>query len=278
MLNLITKAASAAFIVALMLPSEANAESRLPPCPTDTNVILTGCYGTRTWPDGGIYVGEWKDDRPNGRGTYTLPDLLKYVGEWKDGDFNGQGTFTALDGIKYVGEFKDGAENGQGTFTESDGIKYVGEFKDGVENGHGTLYSSNGSVIQSGVWKDNALVEPSAENSSNETTAAASSNLHLIIVYLLIAGGIGIVALFLLRDRTEPSRRFSSPIAAAKVPVTKLEGAQRRQETEQGQQSSPTSVPPSERIEALERLSRLRENGILSDVEVEQEKKRVLVD
>jgi len=32
------------------------------------------------WPDGDKYVGEFKDDKPNGQGTYTWTDGEKYVG------------------------------------------------------------------------------------------------------------------------------------------------------------------------------------------------------
>ena len=31
------------------------------------------------------YVGEFKDNKPNGQGTWTYYNGDKYVGEWKDG-------------------------------------------------------------------------------------------------------------------------------------------------------------------------------------------------
>ena len=43
-----------------------------------------------------------------GHGTKTYPDGRKYVGEFKNGLLNGQGTYTNPDGRKFVGEFKDG--------------------------------------------------------------------------------------------------------------------------------------------------------------------------
>ena len=64
----------------------------------------------------------------------------------------------SANGYKYVGEFKDDMANGQGTLTSADGYKYVGEFKDGKFDGSGTVYGPNGSIRQSGVWKDNKLV------------------------------------------------------------------------------------------------------------------------
>jgi len=58
-------------------------------------LALSGCAGKRlpppvkvetyTYPDGGKYVGKFKDGMRNGQGTYTFSDGKKYVGEWKDG-------------------------------------------------------------------------------------------------------------------------------------------------------------------------------------------------
>jgi uncharacterized membrane protein YhaH (DUF805 family) len=176
MLKLIPKVASASFLLALMLASEANAESRLPPCPADNNTPWTSCYGTwtvpngdkyvgefkdgkfngqgtQTWPNGFKYVGEFKDDKRNGQGTHTWPDGRIYAGEFKDGNPNGQGTQTWPNGDKYIGEFRDGELNGQGTYTWPDGIKYVGEFKDGWPTGQGTKTWPNGGKYL-GEFKD----------------------------------------------------------------------------------------------------------------------------
>ena len=54
-------------------------------------------------PDGGNYVGETKNGKPNGQGTITLSDGGNYVGEFKNGKPNGQGTMTLPDGTKYIG-------------------------------------------------------------------------------------------------------------------------------------------------------------------------------
>ena len=89
--------------------------------------------GEMTYPDGGEYVGEWKDGKKHGQGT-DKPFWGVYVGEWKDGKYNGLGTQTFDDGGKYVGEWKDGKKHGQGIYTKSwNEEKYVGEFKDSKE-------------------------------------------------------------------------------------------------------------------------------------------------
>ena len=42
--------------------------------------------GTKTWTNGDMYEGEFKDGKYDGQGTYTWSDGRKYVGEWNDGD------------------------------------------------------------------------------------------------------------------------------------------------------------------------------------------------
>ena len=119
--------------------------------------------GTSTYANGDKYVGEWKDDKKHGQGTYTYADGDKYVGEYKNDKPNGQGTYFFLannqfKGDKYVGEYKDNKKNGQGTFTWADGVKYVGEIKDGKLNGRAIKYSADGSIKESGIYKDDKLV------------------------------------------------------------------------------------------------------------------------
>jgi hypothetical protein len=186
--------------------------------------------GTYTFPNGESFVGEYRDGKRNGQGTNTWPNGEKYVGEYRDGVPNGQGTLTAPNGEKYVGEFKDGKRNGQGTITWLNGEKYVGEWKDNKRNGRGTRYSSDGTVNQFGVWKDDILVVSFAENSSNKAITSALGLLektdgYLPLILLAIAPITAIAAIFLMKDRTEPSIRVSSP----KAPETELEDAQRPQ-------------------------------------------------
>ena len=54
-----------------------------------------------------------------------------------------------------------------GTWIGSNGDKYVGEFKDNKYDGRGIYYSANGSIKESGIYKDNLLVtSPRKTNSS----------------------------------------------------------------------------------------------------------------
>ena len=166
------------FLLISLLPFAAAAQSQLPEC------LWFGqkhnCVGTLTYTDG-MYVGEFKDGKPNGQGTYTYANGNKYVGEYKDGKPNGQGTFNYAyakyvggvkddkadgqgtfnhaNGDKYTGAYVNDKRNGQGTLTFANGNKYVGEFKDNYFNGQGIEYASSGSITKQGRWVNNNLVQ-----------------------------------------------------------------------------------------------------------------------
>ena len=77
--------------VMLLLVNVASAAA-LPPCPTGPSAYFHNCEGIYTWADGRKYVGEWRDDLPNGQGTFTFANGDKYVGDFRDALPNGQGT------------------------------------------------------------------------------------------------------------------------------------------------------------------------------------------
>ena len=60
----------------------------------------------------------------NGRGTKTFPNGSEYVGDFKDGKYHGQGIFVFANGSKYEGEFKYGKYDGQGTYSFANGSMY----------------------------------------------------------------------------------------------------------------------------------------------------------
>jgi hypothetical protein len=66
--------------------------------------------------------------------------------------------------------------NGQGTQTWADGVRYVGEFKDGKINGQGIYYSVNGSIKESGIYKDDKLVTSQYVDPNSFTRIARSNS------------------------------------------------------------------------------------------------------
>ena len=133
------------------------------------------------------YVGEFKNDRREGRGVLTLADGSTQEGVWENDSFkreeilrsaslsnlpacrssfsvqwsNCVGTLTFADGSKYVGEFKDGEYSGNGNFTfgkksKHAGDQYIGQFKASKKDGHGTYTYANGNKYV-GEYKDGKI-------------------------------------------------------------------------------------------------------------------------
>ena len=108
--------------------------------------------GTYTYTDGGSYTGEWKDNLRHGKGTDTFANGVIYEGDWEFDKRHGQGTLTMPDLGTYVGEWKEGKKHGQGTFSLADGGKYEGEWVEGACEGQGTHTFANGNKYV-GKWE-----------------------------------------------------------------------------------------------------------------------------
>jgi hypothetical protein len=193
------------FLSALIVGS-AYGQSNLPTCKGNrtTSNPWNNCYGKVVMLGGEETAGEWRNGKLNGKGTHRFPDGSIFVGEFKDNNKNGLWTEYSKAGavvretkwdngnlvtssseeqsnvIKsklppcmgrvstwnncfgnfkdtfsniYTGEWKDGLYNGLGTNLFFDGSKYVGEFKGGLPNGQGTFTLANGDKYI-GVWID----------------------------------------------------------------------------------------------------------------------------
>lgn len=63
--------------------------------------------GVMTWPDGSVYEGYWKDNKPDGKGRMVSSKGDIYDGQWLNGMASGQGKFTHRDGTVYEGFWKE---------------------------------------------------------------------------------------------------------------------------------------------------------------------------
>ena len=88
-------------------------------------------HGTKTYADGGRYVGQLRGEKRHGRGIYTWADGGRYEGDWRDGKMHGRGIYTWTDGGRYNGEWRDGKPNGQGTYVSPEGNRYDGRWRNG---------------------------------------------------------------------------------------------------------------------------------------------------
>jgi hypothetical protein len=60
--------------------------SHTPNCKGEDISKWDRCYGEHVFESGGIYKGEWRDGRLNGKGIYITDDGRKFEGLWKNGE------------------------------------------------------------------------------------------------------------------------------------------------------------------------------------------------
>ena len=65
-------------------------------------------YGKHTYPDGGVYDGEWQDNNRHGQGKQTHPGGSEYEGQWQHDSGNGKGRMTFPEGEVVEGVFENG--------------------------------------------------------------------------------------------------------------------------------------------------------------------------
>ena len=133
--------------------------------------------GKFIYKDGKYYLGEFKNNLPNGKGIkYYKNGNILYEGDFINGKFEGNGKLIYDNGNYFIGQFKNGLRNGKGTIYYSNGNimydgdwinnkaegngkyicengeYYIGQWKNGLRNGKGTMYYSNGNIKYDGDW------------------------------------------------------------------------------------------------------------------------------
>ena len=108
--------------------------------------------------NGGYYIGQFKDNLPNGKGKIYFPNgNIRYDGEIKNFKREGNGKFFYNDGYYYIGQFKDNKFHGKGTeYNKNGNIIYEGDFINGKREGNGKLFTEKG-YYYIGQFKDDLL-------------------------------------------------------------------------------------------------------------------------
>lgn len=63
-------------------------------------------YGVMEFGSKDRYDGNWKLNKPSGKGTYYFAAGDRYEGDFVDARFEGEGTMFYRNGAKYVGQWK----------------------------------------------------------------------------------------------------------------------------------------------------------------------------
>ena len=181
-------------------PTVAIGESGLPSCPAGETASWTDCQGSSSYSNGGTYVGEFRDGKPNGLGTLTYPRHGEYVGEFRDGWPSGRGSYAYPDGRRYIGEWRNGDFNGRGIRTYPDGRTEDGEWSDGE-----FIRSAEESAPRSSASEkpQPAIVDASESNQPRPVVSPESEIfggvLPLLMVFLVL--GAAMAAVFGLKAK-----------------------------------------------------------------------------
>ena len=100
--------------------------------------------------DNTIYKGSWNfQGKKEGFGIFYDSNGNKYMGEWKEDKFDGKGRILSVKGDCYEGDFKEGLIEGNGMFISTGGgYNYLGEFKNNKFDGKGKLIFDDNTTYE----------------------------------------------------------------------------------------------------------------------------------
>lgn len=98
-----------------------------------------------------IYIGNFKQGKPNGYLIQYKNGKLYYDGNWLAGTFHGKGTLYKEDGSIRFGVWKNGNLDQTDVNLDLPEGKYKGWVKNNVPEGYGSLHYKNGAIYQ-GSW------------------------------------------------------------------------------------------------------------------------------
>ena len=79
-----------------------------------------------TLENGGTYIGELLNGKPEGKGKYIYPKS-EYEGYFKNGKKHGQGVLKFNNDYIYIGDYEEGFAHGKGTLYFCNEILYQGD-------------------------------------------------------------------------------------------------------------------------------------------------------
>lgn len=191
-------------------------------------------FGVKKTKDDKVYIGEFDDDKADGKGVIYESGIVRYIGSLKNDLPHGNGTQYFQNGrIEYKGKFKKGKYQGKGRLYDSFGtLIYEGSFAKGKYNGYGILYDSLGQK-DIHIWSDGKLDKVTASyynrlaNYSNKLTprqikecSTRLLNWERYHIWMYIGWGLFFVLLFIfcygfldnevkiLYNRTKPWNKY----------------------------------------------------------------------
>ncbi len=101
-----------------------------------------------TYKDGAYYEGNFVNDKYQGKGTFVAADGTKNVGDFLDNKLNGKAVISYPNGDHYEGGMVNSLRDGSGKYTYAAGGYYDGMWKANVKNGYAVFQYPNGDVYE----------------------------------------------------------------------------------------------------------------------------------
>lgn len=119
---------------------------------------VPGGYGQAVWSldksHSAVYVGEWENGVPTGKGTYTAVSGELLAGDWSYA--SGQKATVSGASGSYTGLLLNGKPSGLGIAVWSNGDVSLTEYKSAVRSGYGLFYAKDGAQY-AGLWSSDAM-------------------------------------------------------------------------------------------------------------------------
>lgn len=168
-------------LLLLVMIGSAYAQSNLPACEGVDPAKWNNCFGSFTHSNGLKYVGEHRNSMRHGLGVlYAADGSVINQGIWVEDRFirSAQTYQVSSPNLskKYSNQTNLPECQGNDIYRWSNcfgieyylsGRKYVGAWNNGERNGQGTLYAPDGSVINEGVWANNAFIRSESTPQAN---------------------------------------------------------------------------------------------------------------
>lgn len=143
--------------------------------------------GIMHWNNGDEYIGYFVNGVLNGKGKYTWSNGEEYDGDWVNGLRSGIGKHK-IDGYLYEGQFSNNVATGKGILIMPNGDKYAGDFVNFKFNGYGTYTYSNGQVKQ-GYWVDGSYISTPTSTGNTPTGTSSTTPVTTIALSLYSSDG-----------------------------------------------------------------------------------------
>ncbi|MCL2378337.1 MAG: TIR domain-containing protein [Defluviitaleaceae bacterium] len=109
--------------------------------------------GILKYPNGAVYEGDFINNRQHGKGIITYPNGKVYEGDFLNNRAQGKGILKYSNGTVYEGDFIDNKMHGKGIITYPNGNVYEGDFIDNKRHGKGRLTWPSGTFHE-GEYQD----------------------------------------------------------------------------------------------------------------------------